>query len=95
MYPQRSEFAGQEACPSSEQGVNRYANEEIIYATHLPALRGVLIAEVDYTCGSMKVLYLIKHVCGCSTSSCVRSKQNRQYADKTNCNASPGQINRT
>lgn len=70
-------------------------NEEIIYATHLPALRGVLIAEVDYTCGRKKVLYLIKHVGGCSTSSCARSKQNRQCADKTNCNASPGQINRT
>lgn len=75
-------------------------NEEIIYATHLPALRGVLIAEVDYTCGRKKVLYLIKHVGGCSTSSCARSKQNRQCADKlivmhllarlTGLNAHPG-----
>lgn len=79
----------------AQLGVNRYANEEITYATHLLAPKGALIAEADYTCSSKKVLYLIKHSCGYSTPFCAKTKQVRQYRTKINCNALPGQISRT
>lgn len=77
----------------AQLGVNRYANEEITHATQLPAPRGTLIAEADYTCSSNKVLYQIKHICGYGTPFCARNKQDRQYIDKIIHNAPPGQIN--
>lgn len=75
--------------------MNRSANDKITHAAHFPAPRGAVPAGADYTCSSKKVLHLIKHICGYSTPSCARSKQDWQYTAKINCNASPGQINRT